>query len=141
MTAADTAADTPIIPVSWGELIDKITILEIKAERLADAAALANVRRELERLRAVAAPVLADAAMESRIAKLRALNTALWDVEDRIRLKDATGAFDAEFVALARSVYRTNDDRAATKREINVALRSALVEEKSYVGQAPDLHG
>jgi len=141
MTAADTAADTPIIPVSWGELIDKITILEIKAERLADAAALANVRRELERLRAVAAPVLADAAMESRIAKLRALNTALWDVEDRIRLKDAAGAFDAEFVALARSVYRTNDDRAATKREINVALRSALVEEKSYVGQAPDLHG
>ncbi len=122
----------PEAPVSWGELIDKVTILEIKAARLTGEAALANVRRELAALR----PVEAEAAGEPRLAPLRAalaeVNATLWDIEDRIREKEAASDFGAEFVELARAVYRTNDRRAAIKREINRLLASDLVEEKSY---------
>ncbi|HEY0178053.1 MAG TPA: DUF6165 family protein [Dokdonella sp.] len=121
------------IPVSYGELVDKITILEIKSARIGDAAKLANVRAELDLLNATWAEAPAsrvDIAAER--ARLREVNEALWDIEDRIRLKERDRAFDAEFVELARSVYLCNDERAAIKREINEKLGSTLVEEKSY---------
>ncbi|HEV7383977.1 MAG TPA: DUF6165 family protein [Phenylobacterium sp.] len=121
----------PDAPISWGELIDKLTILELKAARLSDPAALANVRREL----AVLAPLEA-AASDARLPALRAalmeVNATLWDIEDRIREKEATADFGAAFVELARAVYRQNDRRAALKREISLALGSDLIEEKSY---------
>lgn len=121
------------VPVSYGELIDKMTILEIKAERIGDAAKVANVRTELAMLgetwRAAPASRI-DIARER--AELRAVNEALWDIEDRIRVKEKAKAFDAEFVELARSVYVRNDERAAVKRAINTRLGSTLVEEKSY---------
>ena len=122
----------PLAPVSWGELIDKITILEIKAERIADAAALANVRRELALLREVAAPALAEPGTAPLIERLRGINRILWQVEDDIRAHEARQRFDGDFIALARAVYRTNDERSAVKRAINLALGSALVEEKCH---------
>jgi hypothetical protein len=122
------------VPISCGELIDKITILEIKSERIRDEAKLANVRNELHLLDATwnryANPPRVN--IERERARLKAVNEALWDIEDRIRLKEKAQAFDAEFVELARSVYIRNDERAAVKREINLKLGSALVEEKSY---------
>jgi len=121
----------PVIPVSWGELIDKLTILEIKAERLRGEAALANVRRELDVLGAVAATADARELAPLRQA-LAEVNGRLWQVEDEIRAKEAAKAFDAAFVKLARSVYRLNDERAALKRRINALLGSEIVEEKSY---------
>jgi len=121
------------VQTSPGEFLDKLTILEIKSERMTDPAKLANVRRELELLRATwAASPLADRDVAALVAGLKGVNEALWDIEDRIRLKEAARAFDGEFVELARSVYRTNDRRAAIKRELNVALGSELIEEKSY---------
>ncbi len=124
---------TPLVPVSWGELLDKISILQIKAERVVDPAALANVEAELAALMHVAAQgALADPDIEAMRASLKQINDALWGIEDRIREKEAQQAFDAEFVELARSVYKTNDRRAAVKREINLHLKSALVEEKHY---------
>ena len=121
------------VPVSYGELIDKITILEIKSERIGDSTKLANVRIELDLLnetwRADPASRI-DIATER--AQLRGVNEALWDIEDRIRLKEKARAFDDEFVELARSVYIRNDERAAIKRVINRKLGSTLVEEKSY---------
>lgn len=120
-------------PVSYGELIDKITILEIKSRRIDDAAKVANVRNELDLLNATWAN---DAASQTDIsterANLLAVNELLWDIEDKIRLKERAQAFDAEFIELARSVYFRNDERAAFKREINLKLGSQLVEEKSY---------
>ena len=125
--------NTPLIPVSWGELLDKITILQIKRERLTGAVALANVARELDALSAIAAPVLADDRMATDLtAKLKQLNETLWEIEDRIRDKEAAGAFDADFIALARAVYKRNDERAALKKRLNLQLASGLVEEKSY---------
>jgi hypothetical protein len=120
-------------PVSFGELIDKITILEIKAERIADPAKLANVRRELELLeRTWADHPAARVDIAALRAALKQVNERLWVIEDDIRIKEKQQAFDAEFVRLARSVYFENDDRARIKREINQALGSTLVEEKSY---------
>jgi len=120
-------------PVSYGELIDKITILEIKSRRIADAAKLANVRNELDLLNATWANDTASRTdISSERASLLAVNELLWDIEDRIRLKEKAQAFDAEFIELARSVYFRNDERAAFKREINLKLGSQLVEEKSY---------
>ena len=120
-------------PVSYGELIDKITILEIKSRRITDDAKLANVRNELDLLNATWAN---DTASQTDIsderARLLAVNELLWDIEDRIRLKERAQAFDQEFIELARSVYFRNDERAAFKREINLKLGSQLVEEKSY---------
>ncbi|MGA9340804.1 MAG: DUF6165 family protein [Rhodanobacteraceae bacterium] len=121
------------VPISHGELIDKITILEIKAERIPDAAKLANVRRELDLLDQVwtrHSDARVDIAVERE--QLKAVNAALWDIEDRIRLKEKAQAFDAEFIELARSVYIRNDERAAIKRSINERLGSTLMEEKSY---------
>jgi hypothetical protein len=120
-------------PISHGELIDKITILEIKSEQIADPAKLANVRKELDLLDAVwrnDAAAAVDIAAER--VRLKGVNQALWDIEDRIRLKEKAQAFDAEFIELARAVYFQNDDRAAIKREINLKLGSQLIEEKSY---------
>jgi hypothetical protein len=125
--------NTIAVPVSFGELIDKITILEIKSERIGDAAKVANVRTELEMLDATwAAHAAAGTDIGDERARLRAVNEALWDIEDRIRLKEKAKAFDTEFIELARSVYVRNDERAAVKREINLKLGSTLVEEKSY---------
>lgn len=121
------------VPVSYGELIDKITILEIKSERIGDADKLANVRRELELLnRTWAADPLAQRDISAERSRLKAVNEALWDIEDDIRVKEKGKAFDQEFIELARAVYFRNDDRAAFKREINEKLGSTLVEEKSY---------
>ena len=120
-------------PVSYGELIDKITILEIKSERIGDPAKRANVGVELGLLNASWAEHPAsrtDIALER--ARLRAVNEALWDIEDHIRLKEKAKAFDVEFIELARSVYIRNDERAAVKRAINEKLGSTLIEEKSY---------
>jgi len=120
-------------PVSYGELIDKITILEIKSRRITDAAKLANVRNELDMLNATwAGSSASQTDIADERARLLAVNEALWDIEDRIRLKERAQAFDAEFIELARSVYFRNDERAAFKREINQKLGSELVEEKSY---------
>jgi uncharacterized protein YukE len=122
-----------LVPVSFGELLDKIAILQIKSERMRDAAKLANVRKELDALDATWA---AHPASQHDIAQLRAalkaVNERLWVIEDDIRLKEKAQAFDAEFVRLARAVYFENDERARIKREINLALGSAYVEEKSY---------
>ena len=121
------------VPVSFGELIDKITILEIKAAQMRDAAKLANVRTELDLLNTMwAQNAAARVDIAAERARLKAINEELWDIEDRIRLKEKAQAFDAEFIELARSVYFRNDERAAVKREINLKLGSQLVEEKSY---------
>jgi hypothetical protein len=122
--------DTPMVPVSWGELLDKITILEIKSERMEDAAKRANVVTELTLLSGIAGAARAQAA--ALTADLKAVNEALWEIEDQIRDKELAQAFDAEFVRLARAVYVTNDQRAELKRQINQKLGSRLVEEKSY---------
>ena len=121
------------VPVSFGELIDKITILEIKTERMSDPAKIANVRRELDALDAAwqASPASRTDIAASRAA-LKAVNERWRDIEDDIREKEAAQSFDAGFVKLARSVYFENDERARLKRDINAALGSALVEEKSY---------
>ncbi|MDC0435120.1 DUF6165 family protein [bacterium] len=122
-----------LVPVSLGELIDKLTILEIKSERITDPAKLANVRLELEQLSQVS--VLDDGLLrdiaELRV-KLKAVNIDLWEIEDKIRIKESLAEFDQEFIELARSVYFRNDERAAFKRLINVQQGYDLVEEKSY---------
>lgn len=121
------------VPVSFGELIDKITILQIKSERMRDAEKLGNVRMELEMLASTWAE-----APEAKVdiadlwAQLKAVNERLWVIEDDIRVKEKRQEFDAGFVRLARAVYVENDERARVKREINARLGSALVEEKSY---------
>jgi len=120
----------PHVPTSWGELLDKITILEIKVARLPTPAARANAEKELALLKEIAAPALAETA--ALATKLKALNERLWEIEDRIREHERAGNFDTAFIALARSVYQTNDERGRIKREINLALGSGLIEEKSY---------
>ena len=127
-----------LVPISPGELLDKITILRIKAARIADAVKVANVRVELEVLektwRDSGAAIPEVAADE---AALQRVNEALWDIEDKIRDKELAQQFDAEFIELARAVYVTNDERAAVKKRINVALGSRIVEEKSYKPYKP----
>lgn len=121
------------IPVATGELLDKITILRIKSERIADPGKLTNVRRELELLEDIWRGLDGgDKRVTMRIERLKAVNERLWDIEDRIRAKEAAGDFGREFVELARGVYLNNDERAAIKREINELTGSTLVEEKSY---------
>jgi hypothetical protein len=121
------------IPVSAGELIDKITILAIKSERLHDAKQRAHVCAELAQLEAVCDRALAGiAALEPLTHDLMRVNTALWEIEDAIRECERKGDFGARFVELARAVYRTNDERAALKRTINEVCGSEIVEEKSY---------
>lgn len=121
------------VPVSPGELLDKITILEIKSERMSDVAKLANVRLELSILNTTwSASVPSDATIERIHADLKRINEALWEIEDDIRDKERAGEFDEGFIALARAVYVTNDQRAAAKKELNLHLGSDIVEEKSY---------
>ena len=116
-----------------GELIDKITILEIKAERIEDARKHANVTYELAVLsNARAAAIPPSPRLDELTDALRAVNEALWDIEDALRRCERDGDFGPRFVGLARSVYRTNDRRAALKREINELLGALIVEEKSY---------
>ena len=120
-------------PVSYGELIDKMTILQIKLQEIKDDAKLANVRNELELLDATwKNDKASDTDIAEETARLLAVNQRLWKIEDDIRMKERAQAFDQDFIQLARSVYIENDERAAIKREINVKLGSTLVEEKSY---------
>jgi hypothetical protein len=122
-----------LVPVSYGELLDKIAILQIKSERMTDPGKLANVRRELSALERtwMAHPAAGHDVSRLR-AELKAVNERLWEIEDAIRLKEKARAFDEEFVRLARSVYFENDTRARIKKDINLALGSSYVEEKSY---------
>ena len=124
----------PILaPISAGELVDKITILRVKAERIGDPAKEANVRRELALLEALAARELpASAELERLTDALQAVNAALWDVEDGKRDCERRQDFGPGFVELARRVYRENDERAQIKRAINDLAGSEIVEEKSY---------
>jgi len=123
----------PSVPVSWGELADKITILEIKAELLSSQSARENVKRELVGLVAIWEPI----ERENRNAAglkvaLKHTNKTMWQIEDDIREKEAQKCFDDEFIALARAVYRNNDERARIKRQINTLLKSEIMEEKQY---------
>ncbi|HEY4293055.1 DUF6165 family protein [Luteibacter sp.] len=120
-------------PVSYGELIDKMTILQIKLQEIRDEAKLANVRNELELLDATWRNDKASGIdIADETTRLLAVNQRLWKIEDDIRMKERAQAFDQEFIELARSVYFENDERAAIKRQINLKLGSTLVEEKSY---------
>ena len=121
------------VPVSPGEVLDKITILEIKSERMDDAEKVANVKRELELLRASWLEHVDEDGTVHRIhADLKAINEELWEIEDDIRDKEKAREFDEIFIKLARAVYVTNDKRANAKKELNVYLGSEIVEEKSY---------
>jgi len=121
------------VPISPGELLDKITILRIKSQRINDPQKLANVRRELDTLQSTwAESAYAAVDIEAEIDALQRVNERLWVIEDDIRDKERARAFDAEFIRLARAVYVENDARAAVKRRINLKLGSTIVEEKSY---------
>jgi hypothetical protein len=121
------------VPVSPGEVLDKITILEIKSERMGDEAKLVNVRRELELLNETWSKEVPDDETIQRIhGELKGINEALWQIEDDIRDKEKVREFDQRFIELARAVYVTNDKRAAAKKELNLYLGSEIVEEKSY---------
>jgi hypothetical protein len=121
------------VPSAIGELIDKITILEIKAQRISDENKLRNIRNELALLeKSRHREGIANARLDVLKHDLAAINAQLWDIEDDIRLCEKNGDFGERFIALARGVYQTNDKRAALKREINLLFNSAVVEEKSY---------
>ena len=130
--AANSPPQDILVPISVGELIDKIVILEIKSERIRNTNQLANVANELGALRAVRLGDVDRAQLDALSAELKRVNARLWDVEDAIRECDASGDFGADFVELARAVYRLNDERARLKKAINVLSGSRLVEEKSY---------
>ena len=121
------------VPVSVGEVLDKITILQIKLAHISDANKRVNIQNELDSLLPlVAGDGFATDEMQGLMAELKSVNEALWDIEDDIREKEAAKIFDAEFIKLARAVYVTNDKRAEIKKQINLATGSALIEEKSY---------
>ena len=127
---------TILTPVSIGELIDKITILQIKAERIDDAAKLANVRNELSGLLPLMQQQLARAPeLEQLRAGLKEINERMWVIQDRLRELEAAQTFDDEFIQLARGVYQTNGQRVAVKTRINQLAGSALVEKKQYQGE------
>ena len=121
------------VAISFGEFLDKLTILEIKAERIGDPDKRENVVRERDLLRRTWAEHPASATdIAEALARLKAINEKLWDIEDAIRERERARDFGAEFIELARAVYYTNDERAAVKRELNRKLGSELMEEKSY---------
>ena len=121
------------VPVSVGEVVDKVTILEIKSERISDSEKLRNVAAELDALRPlVSGGVFDSAELVALTDGLRAVNGELWDIEDDIRAEEAAGRFGERFIELARAVYVTNDRRAELKKKFNLATGSQLVEEKSY---------
>lgn len=121
------------VPVSVGEVLDKITILQIKLAHISDARKRTNIQTELDALLPlVDGGSFVSSQMQALTAKLKSVNEELWIIEDDIREKEAAKNFDNEFVQLARAVYVTNDKRAAIKKQINLATGSALIEEKSY---------
>lgn len=124
--------EIPLIPASWGELLDKISILEIKSARIIAPQALANVRRELAMLSSLTQPILHHESFGGWKRALSSVNQRLWEIEDKLRQKERDQLFDEEFVSLARAVYLTNDERAEIKRAINMSLGSGIVEEKQY---------
>ncbi|KAF1013561.1 MAG: hypothetical protein GAK31_03711 [Stenotrophomonas maltophilia] len=125
-----------LTPVSIGELIDKITILEIKAERIDEAGKLANVRTELDGLLPLlAAQLRAQPSLAALKTQLKAINERMWDIQDALRDEEAAQQFDDAFIQLARGVYGTNGERVQVKNEINRVAGSALVEEKQYQGE------
>jgi hypothetical protein len=121
-----------LVPISVGELMDKITILEIKSERIKSPSQLKNIAHELEALRAVQLHEIERAVLDKISAELKRVNAQLWDVEDAIRDCEARSDFGEAFIALARAVYRLNDERSRLKKAINLASGSRIVEEKSY---------
>jgi len=122
-----------LVPLSPGELLDKITILRIKSLRIGDVAKLAHVKLELDLLERIWRECGAsDCAVTADEHELQRVNESLWDIEDRIREKEAQQLFDRDFIELARAVYVTNDERAAIKKRINLQLGSRILEEKSY---------
>jgi len=125
------------VPVSVGEVVDKVTILEIKSVRITDPDKLRNITAELDSLHPlVGGGVFDSEEVVALIDALRAVNGELWDIEDNIRAEDAAGRFGARFIELARAVYVTNDRRAELKKQINLVTGSALLEEKSYESHA-----
>ena len=125
--------NSPQVPISLGELFDKITILQIKLENLTSKNALENVEQELKKLQSILTQNGPKTMETIRLeGELRQINQQLWDIEDKIRDKERVNSFDDEFIQLARSVYITNDERSRIKRKINDMLGSELVEEKSY---------
>jgi hypothetical protein len=122
------------VPISPGELIDKITILEIKIERMDDPKKVSNVKTELDLLEKVwqQSGYSREKTVSEKRAELKSINEKLWVIEDDLRLKESKSEFDSEFIELARSVYFSNDHRARVKKEINIGVGSDLVEEKSY---------
>ncbi|HUD95315.1 DUF6165 family protein [Sphingobium sp.] len=125
-------ASSPSIPVSWGELLDKLTILAIKRDRIATPDARAHVDTEYRLLQRAGSEALASGELGQLVQRLERVNARLWEVEDAIRKQEAIADFGPAFIRLARSVYRLNDQRAGIKREINDRLGSEIVEEKSY---------
>ena len=122
-----------LVPVSWGELLDKISILEIKKERISHPDKLKNISHELELLSAVRDKDMVNSdGIASLCEALKEVNEALWEIEDDIRVCEQKQEFDGEFVRLARAVYKTNDRRAELKYKVNALLGSEVVEEKSY---------
>jgi len=122
-----------LIPISPGELLDKITILQIKSERISDATKVANVRTELGMLEQVwSDTVKDDEQIRALSSKLKSINEALWEIEDDIRDEERNKRFSDRFIELARAVYVTNDERANAKKKVNLHLNSSIVEEKSY---------
>jgi hypothetical protein len=125
--------NSPKIPISWGELFDKITILQIKLENITSKSALENVEQELKKLQSILTQYCLKTMETTQLeGELRQINQQLWDIEDQIRDKERNNSFDDEFIQLARSVYITNDERSRIKRKINDMFGSELVEEKSY---------
>jgi hypothetical protein len=136
MTQA-TAPAPLMVEIGAGELIDKITILRLKADRITDPARLANIHVELAALdRAARAHLRPSRDLDRLERELAGINTALWTIEDDIRRCEQASDFGPTFVALARAVYKTNDRRAAVKKAINLLTGGAIVEEKSYAGSA-----
>jgi Family of unknown function (DUF6165) len=128
----DTPQQEILVPISVGELMDKITILEIKSERIKNPRQLENIVQELEALRAIRLGGADRAMLDKLNAELKRVNAKLWDVEDAIRDCEARGDFGHSFIELARSVYQLNDERSRLKKAINRASGSRIVEEKSY---------
>ena len=121
------------IPISPGELLDKITILQIKSARITDPAKVANVNTELKMLESVwREAVVDDDEIQALGAELKSINEALWEIEDDIRDEERNRRFGERFIELARAVYVTNDERGNAKKKINLHLKSSIVEEKSY---------
>ena len=125
--------NNPLVPISWGELFDKITILQIKLDKLTSKNALNNVEREFKQLQSILIKYFPNSIEAKQLEEeLKQINQQLWDIEDNIRDKERKRSFDDEFIQLARSVYIINDERSRIKRKINDIFGSEFVEEKSY---------